>query len=418
MTTRRPLRSLLSPIGWAAVLAWLWGIVSGLAQMSAGPDVVRAAWPALPVAAGLLVLFLATKGWPVVCYLLLQAVMVGLSSRPDSWGMVSGALVTVAGYHLGRRAPARLALSLGVLVALLTAGAQVWGYRQMLDQSGETGEVEATLGSWGRMFLQSVPGQVTWTLLPIVAGAVVRHQLREAEETVRVAEAAAAEADRRLAEALRTDREGLARELHDLAAHHTTAAVIGAKAARKAGAQRPEAVGELIDGVVEQTQAAQSSLRQMVDVLRHPDEDAPLVPQPTLDEIPALVEHARRVNPDILLSIDSDEVPPAVSLAAYRIVQESLTNAHRHATRAPVTIDIWQQERSLWVQVVNGASSMLPEDFEGSGRGILGMRQRAELLGGGLEAGPHGRGWRVLAELGLDEPVSPSEVETDGEVEG
>lgn len=357
MTTRRPLRSLLSPIGWAAVLAWLWGIVSGLAQMSAGPDVLRAAWPALPVAAGLLVLFLATKGWPVVCYLLLQAVMVGLSSRPDSWGMVSGALVTVAGYHLGRRAPARLALSLGVLVALLTAGAQVWGYRQMLDQSGETGEVEATLGSWGRMFLQSVPGQVTWTLLPIVAGAVVRHQLREAEETVRAAEAAAAEADRRLAEALRTDREGLARELHDLAAHHTTAAVIGAKAARKAGAQRPEAVGELIDGVVEQTQAAQSSLRQMVDVLRHPDEDAPLVPQPTLDEIPALVEHARRVNPDILLSIDSDEVPPAVSLAAYRIVQESLTKCppprnpgtghHRHLAAGAQPVGAGGQRRIL-----------------------------------------------------------------------
>lgn len=417
MTTRRPLRSLLSPIGWAAVLAWLWGIVAGLVQMSVSSDIGRLAWPALPVATGLLLLFLTTQRWPVVCFLLLQAVMVGLSSRPDSWALLSGVLVTVASYHLGRRAPARVALALGVLVALFTAGAQVWAYRQMLDQSAAPGEVATAVGSWGRIFLQSVPGQVTWTLLPVIAGAVVRHQLREAEQAVHAAEAATAEADRRLAEALRTDREGLARELHDLAAHHTTAAVIGAKAARKAGAHRPEAVGELIDGVVEQTQAAQSSLRQMVDVLRHPDEEVPLVPQPTLDEIPALVEHARRVNPDILLTLDADEAPPAVALAAYRIVQESLTNAHRHAPGAPVTIDIWQQERSLWVQVVNGASSMLLEDFEGSGRGILGMRQRAELLGGGLEAGPHGRGWRVLAELGLDEPATVADVEADGGVE-
>ncbi|MDN5564759.1 MAG: sensor histidine kinase, partial [Luteococcus sp.] len=95
-------------------------------------------------------------------------------------------------------------------------------------------------------------------------------------------------------------------------------------------------------------------------------------------------------------------------LAAVRIVQESLTNTHRHAPGAPVTVSVERDGDWLLVEVANGRSSRLVDDAGlGMGQGIAGMRQRADLLGGSLEAGPHGRGWQVSAELPLN-PVEES----------
>lgn len=415
---RTPLLRRLPGVSWAAIIATAYSLLTLAASVwSAGqPEGYSAGWVLQHCAVALVLLaaFLVLQRWPVVAFIVVAVAIYQLRLLPDFWGYGAEMILIPAGYHLGRRASTRTAVLLAIVATLLGVGSDAIEYRhQMLASPVEGIESSAQMHYTAAVLLGFLTGAVNQLLLPVLGGMIVRRELRQAEQIQRRAANERAEAAAATVAALRADRERMARELHDLAAHHSTAAVINAKAARKLGGTNPARVPELMDEVVTETQAAQSSLRQMVRVLHDPDDAVPFQPQPTLAEIPTAIAHARRLNPDIVLESDLPEdlvVAESTALATWRIVQESLTNAHRYAPGAPVTVRLDCDDDLLVVEVVNGRSSQLVDDPGlGMGQGIAGMRQRAELLGGMVEAGPHGRGWRVLAEL----PLQPDVDEAD-----
>ncbi|MEL4505116.1 histidine kinase [Luteococcus sp. H138] len=413
----------LPGVGWAAIVATLYSLLTLAASMwSAGyPEGRSLGWVLqhCAVALVLLVAFLALVRWPVVAFIVMTVALYQLRLLPDYWGYGAELILIPAGYHLGRRASTRTAVLLAIGATLLGVGSSAIQYRHQLttlDGYVEGAPMPAEMRYTAAMLLGFLTNTVNQLLLPVLGGLIVRKQVAQAERIERQAADERTAAAAATVAALRADRERMARELHDLAAHHSTAAVINAKAARKLGASDPAQLPQLIDEVVTETQAAQESLRQMVRVLHDPDDAVPFQPQPTLAEIPAAVEHARRLNPDVVLEMDvpsQSRVSESTALAVWRIVQESLTNAHRYAPGAPVTVRVEVDDDLLVTEVVNGRSSRLVDDAGlGMGQGIAGMRQRADLLGGFLEAGPHGRGWRVLAELPL-QPDVPGAPEVD-----
>ncbi|CAN5892051.1 sensor histidine kinase [soil metagenome] len=220
---------------------------------------------------------------------------------------------------------------------------------------------------------------------------------------MRVAHAARLERER-AAEARRVvteERTRIARELHDVVAHRVSLMTIQAGAAKTVAADDPAGAARAMQTVETAGRQALDELRHLLGVLR-PDADAgALGPQPGLDDVPALVEQFRSAGLDVSLTTDGApiELPDRVGLSAYRIVQESLTNALRHAgsgARTEVRIDI--DGRGVAIEVSDngpGTTSM-----GGSGHGIVGMRERASLLGGRLDAGPRpGGGFQVVAQL-------------------
>jgi signal transduction histidine kinase len=134
---------------------------------------------------------------------------------------------------------------------------------------------------------------------------------------------------------------------------------------------------------------ALDELRQMVGVLRagDVDEEAPLGPQPGLEELPRLVSHAREAGMTVELDLPAVDVAPPVGRAAYRIAQEALTNAGRHAPGAPVQLTVVRTGDSLAVRVVNGASDV-SAGTSGGGFGLVGLGERVRTLGGRLTAEP------------------------------
>jgi signal transduction histidine kinase len=164
----------------------------------------------------------------------------------------------------------------------------------------------------------------------------------------------------------------------------------------------PARVGQLAGQVQDAGRQALDELRQMVGVLRAGDDDgAPLAPQPELDALPRLVEESRAAG----LTVDLGELPggqvdPAVGRAAYRIVQEALTNAGKHAPGASVGVTVDRRADQLVVRVLNGAPPRAATDAPGGGFGLVGLAERVRTLGGRLTAEPRlDGGFVVEAEL-------------------
>jgi signal transduction histidine kinase len=129
--------------------------------------------------------------------------------------------------------------------------------------------------------------------------------------------------------------------------------------------------------------------------------DAPLVPEPTLDRLPALVDAIRGV--DVTLDNTIVDAPKSVQLALFRIAQESLTNVTRHADASHVSVRLWTEDGAYRIEIVDDGTGATAVASETGGRGLLGMRERAELLGGHLSAGPaDGGGFRVSATIPME----------------
>lgn len=196
------------------------------------------------------------------------------------------------------------------------------------------------------------------------------------------------------------ERTRIAREMHDVVAHHMSMIAVRAETAPFRLSEVPEPVrAELVDIAVA-ARAAMSDMRRLLSVLRS-EEAAPRAPQPGLPDLPALLAQAGGSGMTISASgVESPpDVPEPVGLAAYRIAQESLANAGRHAPGQPVNLCLVAGDRALVVEVRNDLPAG-PTTSVGTGHGTTGMRERAQLLGGTLIAGPDGAGgYRVRAEL-------------------
>ncbi|MFD8011797.1 sensor histidine kinase [Streptomyces sp. NPDC058955] len=236
------------------------------------------------------------------------------------------------------------------------------------------------------------------------------------------------EAQRRLAEqetiseaerARRTlleERARIARELHDVVAHHMSVITVQADSAPYRIPELPEAAREEFASIAGSARESLAEMRRLLAVLRSDGGEGERAPQPGLDRLQQLVEATVRAGVPAELSLATEladgrtEVPQAVGLSAYRIVQEALANVVRHAPGAPTRVSVREDgSGGLTVLVVNGAAAepVAPLENTGTGHGLVGMRERVRLTGGTLDTGPlPDGGFRIAATLPLGPRVA------------
>jgi signal transduction histidine kinase len=204
------------------------------------------------------------------------------------------------------------------------------------------------------------------------------------------------------------ERARIARELHDVVAHHMSLIAVRAETAPYRLPGLPETARAEFGALSEVAREALTEMRRLLGVLRH-DQPAALAPQPQLADLPALIDAARQAGLSVELSAPPAPrpVPSGVGVCAYRIVQESLSNAGQHAPGAAVTVLVAHDAGAVLLRVANGPGGAAdgPAGSEhGPGHGLTGMRERVALLGGSLSAGPApGGGFVVSAVLPVGE---------------
>jgi len=197
------------------------------------------------------------------------------------------------------------------------------------------------------------------------------------------------------------EREQLARELHDTVAHHVSAIAIRAQAGRVVGSSDPAAALDALVVIEEEASRTLTEMRAMVGALRH-GEEPDLAPQRGVADIQRFTTGAGdRPQVDVELSGDVDGLRPAVDAALYRLAQESITNALRHARHATrIRVTIRGEDDCVRLTVGDDGDAGAFDARSSSGFGLIGMAERAKLLGGTLQAGPNrNRGWTVHAVL-------------------
>lgn len=218
------------------------------------------------------------------------------------------------------------------------------------------------------------------------------------------------------AKAVQAERDRIARELHDVVAHSVSVMVVQAGAARRVIDSHPDQTTESL-GIIEATgRDALDELRRLLGVLRDPDAREPtasaLSPQPGAGDIEGLVDQWRQTGLDVTLETTGTpaELSSGLGLTAYRVVQEALTNAMKHAGQATVTVHVSFKPDRIDIEVVDDGRGVQPGASDlSTGHGLLGMAERVDLFGGSLDLGPNpGGGFRVTASLPLDAAASAS----------
>jgi signal transduction histidine kinase len=198
------------------------------------------------------------------------------------------------------------------------------------------------------------------------------------------------------------ERTRIARELHDVVAHHMSLIAVQAETAPYRLSDLPESARAEFGSLSEVAREALTEMRRLLGVLRY-DQPAGLAPQPELSDIPALVDATRRAGVSVELTVPPalDRVPSGVAVCGYRIVQESLSNASQHAPGAEVSVSVSQDGTAVLLRVANGPGGPAsPSRSEcGPGHGLTGMRERVALLGGSLSAGPAPDGGYVVSAV-------------------
>jgi signal transduction histidine kinase len=207
------------------------------------------------------------------------------------------------------------------------------------------------------------------------------------------------EVDEAARSAVADERSRIARELHDVVAHSLTIVSVQASAAQGLLARDPARAAEHLEAVRSTAREGLAEMRRLVGVLR---EDEPTyAPQPSLDRLGELVADARAAGVPVELEVPDPApvLPAGLDLAAYRIVQEALTNVRRHAGGVPTEVRVRSEDDGLALEVVN-APGAVRADASGAGRGLVGMQERVRMYGGRLDVGPEADGgWAVRARL-------------------
>lgn len=251
-----------------------------------------------------------------------------------------------------------------------------------------------------------------WTAVLVIAGAPLvgaylrtrRQLLEEATERIHRLQA---ERLRAADDARAAERTRVARELHDVVAHHVTMLVVQAEAAASRPALAGTATQSSLDDLARSGRAAMTELRGLLGVLRHGDTPPLITPQPTLGDLDKLVADVEASGVTVGVAVDGplDSLPTAVDLTAFRIVQEGLTNVVKHAPCSKAEVAVTSSGHDLAIVITNtpAPSGNGGRDRSDGGVGLIGLHERAELLGGTLSAepGPLG-GFRLEAHLPLD----------------
>jgi signal transduction histidine kinase len=198
------------------------------------------------------------------------------------------------------------------------------------------------------------------------------------------------------------ERTRIARELHDVVAHAISVIVLQARGARHALAAEPDDARTALDAIEQTATQALREMRRLLGMLRADDEEVALAPQPSLEHLDVLVAHVRDAGLPVEVRVEGRprELAPGVDLSAYRIVQEALTNALKHAGRARASVLVRYRDESLELEVTDTGAGA--SNGGGTGHGLAGMRERVAVFGGELESGPRSDGgYAVRATLPL-----------------
>ncbi|MFF2011635.1 sensor histidine kinase [Streptomyces sp. NPDC058195] len=380
----------MPPMGGPRPLRWLPHLavaaVAVFASVSATEDMSMR--PVGMVHAALLVVALR---WPLPAWWLSLLMLPVFSLYPPfgpytgwAWAVHGGLLFLVALRNRPRVMVETVALSAALLLGLQLA--------------------DGGIGPWKFTVIMLV------VLALVMAAATGVRRTREVR--ARLAEQEAALAQERAHRTVLEERARIARELHDVVAHHMSVISIQADAAPYRVANPP---GELVAALADIRAGALeglAELRSLLGVLRSEDRtdgNAPKAPQPTLERLDDLLAGVRAAGLDVraVTSGTRRPLPDGVELSAYRIVQEALSNALRHAPGATARVELTYTSTALGLRILNGPGRRAAQPSPGAGHGILGMRERAAMLGGELSAGatPDG-GYEVTALLPV--PAAPA----------
>jgi signal transduction histidine kinase len=361
--------------GLIAVAAW------GQASLG-GSKIAGPAWllALLPLLVG--VALLLRRRAPLLMWI---AIWAGISlqyliTRDPPQELAFMVVLYVGGYSLGAHASLRRAvagLGISAVMVLASEGALV----VLTRHSGSVGlglDILAILAFW-------------------LAGVFVRARRQSLALAGRNAEL-----QRQAAQAAAAERARIARELHDIVAHHLSVIVLQAAGARASG-QAEASLAKIEDN----GRRALVETRRLLGVLRDTGEETGLAPQPGVGELDALAGTIRAAGVPVNLVIDGDPaaLPAAVDVSVYRIVQEALTNVLKHAGPACATVTIGCGEEAVTVEIIDDGTGEPGDWFPVGGHGLAGMRERAAIFGGELSAGPRPRGgFAVRARLPLGDP--------------
>jgi len=355
-------RAQMPPPSTAVIVAW--------AVALAAPLVLRRRWPLLVLAVTTLHF---TRYWAV-----------GQVNEIASWVILGVAVYSAAAYADRRRA------------RWMCGACLLWLIGSGVVLSARAGPIGAVEVAAIAMF-DALPFLLAWPL-----GAMMR-RLREyrvvLEDRNRQLDQ---EREVNARRAVLEERVRIARELHDVVAHHVSVMGVQAGVARRLFDRDPPEAVAAIGSVETASRQAIADLQQLVGVLRRQEEGDDLAPQPSLQRLPELVEHMRQTGLPVKLTTtgESQQLPAGVELSAYRIIQEALTNALKHAGPAQAAVTVRYDNGAVEVEVVDDGQGPPPARQETGGKGLVGMQERVRLYGGRLEAGARpGGGFRVYAVL-------------------
>lgn len=245
-----------------------------------------------------------------------------------------------------------------------------------------------------------------WLVASLILGETTRSRrayLEEVEQRAFAAERSREDEARRRAS---EERIRIARELHDILAHRISMISVQSGVGAHLMDRQPEQARSALVAINQASKEALQELRATLGVLRQADEPEPRAPMPGLAQLEAVIASATAAGVDVRLDVSGEprDLPAGVDLAAYRIVQESLTNVVRHARAATTRIAIAYPRADVVIEIEDDGYGVAEREpnFRG-GNGLLGMRERAAALGGELQAGPHpGGGFSVRARLPID----------------
>ncbi|MFD4035060.1 sensor histidine kinase [Streptomyces sp. NPDC058637] len=297
--------------------------------------------------------------------------------------IVSTPIVAVVGHGDWPWGPSGFACHLGVLIVVAArtrprTAAWMWLITLV---------VGSFLGNFGSGPYSSTTAPMAVTSAFALLLVTVVQVRREAEREVTVQRTVTAvERDRRT---LLEERTTIARELHDVVAHHMSVVAIQAEAAPYRVENPPPELEQAFVTIRENAVAALTELRRVLGVVRAEDYEAPDAPQPTLAELDRLLDNVRETGLETEKTVTGAvrELPQGVELSAYRIVQETLSNTLRHAPGASAKVEIGYVLGGLGLRVVNGPARGLVKPSPGAGHGITGMRERVQMLNGEMTAG-------------------------------
>jgi signal transduction histidine kinase len=373
-----------------ALLAAVLSVLVAIELLGLGSPGSLGTWADSPETAAALLVALAftaslavRRRLPLMCLLLAVVAAVALPVSPFEASLALTAAMAVATYSAGAhtRGPAAVSGAVGVIVL----GASIV-LREPAAATDDLVDLLLPLGPW-------------------LAGIAIR--VRRDREDLLEQRAAALEREREAQEraAVAAERGRIARELHDVVAHAISIVVLQARGARRVLADDPAATSAALDSIEETASNALAEMRRVVHVLRDEGEAGELAPQPSIGQLDVLVEQVRDAGLDVDVAVEGEPVdlPAGVSLSGYRIVQEALTNALRHAGPGVTRVVIRYLPGEVELEIEDRGGGPPPVDPKGLG--LLGMQERVALLGGSLDAGPtDGGGYRVRARLPL-EPV-------------